>query len=377
MVIGFKDSVRFLGISVVCICAVFVCTFMLNYYLDVVNLGATVAPEQKALYEAQLSTAQFCVAITGGALSLIAAAMLAFYIRLYVTSHAVELGVLKAIGYSRMRIARGFWVFGLSVFCGCALGFGVGWAGMPVVYKGLTIEGMDIPITFHPELMLFFVVLPTLFYSVLACGCAYFALKISPLELLRGKSRAEKKGREDKENDRPFLWDMCCKVLKSKKSLMFFVAFAAFCFGAMVQMGLSMEDLVSGTMGLMILCIGLVLAVVILFMAVTALIRANGKNIAVMKAFGYPLWQCALCILGGYVPFAFLGFFVGTAYQYGLLQFMVNVIFANVGEVPEYHFNVPVFWITLSVFVVCYACAMAYYTYQIGKVTVKEIMLGE
>lgn len=34
------------------------------------------------------------------------------------------------MGYSRIKIALGFWVFGLSVFIGCALGFAAGWASM-------------------------------------------------------------------------------------------------------------------------------------------------------------------------------------------------------------------------------------------------------
>ena len=71
---------------------------------------------------------------------------------------------------------------------------------------------------------------------------------------------------------------MSLKTLGGRKSLAFFVAFACFCFSAMVQMGASMEDLASVTMGIIILVIGVVLAVTTMFMAVTSLVRSNLKT---------------------------------------------------------------------------------------------------
>lgn len=122
MLIGWKDGLKLVGVSVVCFCAVFVCTFMLNYYLDVLPLGDTVTESgAQALYRAQLATARMTAAVSGGFLALIAVVMVVFYIQLYVDEHARQLGVLKAMGYSNGRIALGFWVFGASVLAGCAL----------------------------------------------------------------------------------------------------------------------------------------------------------------------------------------------------------------------------------------------------------------
>ena len=143
----------------------------------------------------------------------------------------------------------------------------------------------------------------------------------------------------------------------------------------MVQMGASMEDLSTETMGLMILIIGLVLAVTTMFMAVTSLIKNNVKTVSMMKVFGYSVRECALSVFGGYVPFAFLGFAVGTAYQYGLLSLMVNIVYKDVAAVPDYNFNVPVFFITLACFVVLYTAVMALYAFKLSKVSVKEVML--
>ena len=38
MVISLKDSLKLIGVSVVCVCAVFVCTFMLSFYIDILPL---------------------------------------------------------------------------------------------------------------------------------------------------------------------------------------------------------------------------------------------------------------------------------------------------------------------------------------------------
>ena len=100
-------------------------------------------------------------------------------------------------------------------------------------------------------------------------------MKISDLRKIKSPGKLK---------DREFLKEMSLVTLKSKKMLVFFVAFSCFCFSAMVQMGMSMEDLVNGTMGMMILIIGLVLAAVSMFMAMTSLVKSNAKNIAVMKA---------------------------------------------------------------------------------------------
>ncbi len=94
-----------------------------------------------------------------------------------------------------------------------------------------------------------------------------------------------------------------------------------------------------------------------------------------MKTFGYPLTQCVLSVFVGFVPFALIGFAIGTVYQYGLLTLMVNIIFKDVGEVPDYSFNVKALFITLAAFIACYASITALYTAKINKVSVKEIML--
>ena len=379
MIISLKDGFKLFGIIVVAFCAVFVCTFFLNFYMDAVAIKDTVTEAQQTFYEAQMATARFTSAISGGFLGLIAIVMVVFYIKLYVDGHMRQLGILKAMGWSNQKIALRFWVFGLSIFIGTALGFGAGYIAMPFIYESLTIDTLDIDIHFHATLPVVLVLVPTLVYSLFACGYAYLALRRPVNDMLKGRAEKKIKKRKVKPaksgKSRSFLVETCFKTLSSKKLLVFFVAFACFCFSAMVQMGASMEQLSTETMGLMILIIGMVLAVTTMFMAVTSLVKNNVKTVSMMKVFGYSTKECALSVFGGYVPFAFLGFAVGTVYQYVLLSLMVNIVYKDVASVPDYSFNVSVFFITLACFIVLYAAVMALYAFKLSKVSVKEVML--
>ncbi|MDE6001556.1 MAG: FtsX-like permease family protein [Clostridia bacterium] len=379
MILSFKDLLKLTGIIIVSFCAVFVCTFFLNFYFDALSIESLVTDESQALYNAQLATARFTCGISGGVLGVIAAIMLVFYIKLYIDGHTKQLGILKAMGYSNFKMALKFWAFGLSVFIGVALGFGAGFAAMPMIYKALTIDGLpEVQITFHVGLPFALIIAPTALFTVLSCGYAYFAINRPVNEMLRGKPVNIKKKKQTalkEEGDRPFLVEMCLKTLRQKKSLAFFVAFACFCFSAMVQMGCSMWDLTEGnTMGVMILVMGVILAIVSMIMAMTSLVNGNNKNVAIMKVFGYSVKECAATILIGYIPFALIGFAVGTGYQFELLKLMMELVYKNVQSIPNYTFNVPIFFITFALFIVYYAVVTLIYCFKIKKISVKEIM---
>lgn len=377
MIVSLKDALKLIGVIIVTFCAAFVCTFFLNFYLDARSLESLIADEHtQILFDAQMATARFTCAISGGFLALIAVVMTVFYIKLYIDKHSSDLGVLKAMGYSEFKISLRFAVFGLSVLLGTILGFAGGFAIMPTVYDGLAIQGLpEIEITFHAWLLIALVFLPALVFAAVSVLYAYIALRRPAYELMRGRDKEVKLKKHDKEKERSFLKEMCVKTLCGKKSLAFFVAFACFCFSAMVQMSASMESLTEETMGWIIFVIGVVLAVTSMFMAVTSIMGGNVKNIAMMKAFGYSMKECSLTILGGYHIFALIGFAVGTVYQYGLLSLMINVVFKDVAEVPEYSFNVNVLFITFAVFIVLYEVLMLVYSYRMSKISVKEVML--
>ena len=142
-------------------------------------------------------------------------------------------------------------------------------------------------------------------------------------------------------------------------------------------MGASMRAPSPVAKGLMILTIGIVLSVTAMIMAVTTVITGNGGNIAMMKAFGYSVKERFSAVLAGYIPLAVLGFALGTVYQYGLLRLMVDIVYKDISDMVEYSFDVPVFFITLALFVVAYCAAMLFYTHKLNKVSVKQIMAAE
>ena len=380
MFVSLKDSLKLIGIMIICFCAVFVCTFFLNFYLDAKTLEGTFDdPELISLYSAQMSTAKFTCAISGGCLAIIAVVMLAFYIKLYIDKNAKNLGIMKAMGYSVLEIAIRFSVFGFSIFFGAALGFVLGFIFMPTVYKSMSISGLpEINITFHPSLLFLLVFLPSIVFSLLSIFYAYLALRRPVSEMLKGKAEKFKTVKhKEREKERSFIKEMCVKTIFGKKSLAFFVFFACFCFSAMVQMAVSMKELSAETMGGIILVIGLVLAVTTIIMALTSLVNGNMKNISIMKAFGYSMKECTVAVLVGYHLFAIVGFGIGTIYQYMLLSFAVNIIFKDVTIVPDYNFNWPVFFITFACFIVFYEVIMIFYSFKINKISVKEVMTEE
>ena len=149
MVVSAKDGLKLVGISVVSFCAVFVCTFFINYYIDVHAIERDVPGAYMPLYDAQVAMSRLVCGITGGVLGAIVVIMLAFYIKLYIDGNAKRFGLFKAMGYSENRLAAAFWVFGLAVLVGAGAGCAGGYAAMPAVYDNMTIGELSVPIGFH------------------------------------------------------------------------------------------------------------------------------------------------------------------------------------------------------------------------------------
>lgn len=377
MVISIKDGFKLLGVTVVTFCAVFVCTFFLNFCLDAKSIqDLIISPEMTSLYSAQMATAKLCCVLSGGFLSLIAIIMIFFYIKLYIDNHKCQLGILKAMGYTSIRIASGFCMFGLSVFLGTAIGFCAGFLIMPKVYDGMTIVGLpEIKITFHVSLLFYLIVIPTVVFSLLSWLYAAYNLKRPVLEMLRGKEESSKKVKSTKaEKDRTFIKAMFFKTLSVKKSIAFLIAFAGFCVAAMIQMAASMTDLAPTLMAVIIFIIGVVLALTTLFMSITSLINANVKNVSIMKAFGYSIKECFISVFAVYHIFALIGFAVGTVYQYVLLSLVIHIFYKDVAAMPDYSFNVGAFFIVLVVYIVLYEALMGLCWFKMHKISVKEVM---
>lgn len=380
MVVGIKDGAKLAGIMITSFCAVLVCTLFLNYNMDLISIEDTItAGPARIMYDAQVMTSRVVCCITGGCLLVTTVIMLFFYIRHYIDTHKKELGILKALGYSNLQVAAHFWVFGLSVFLGAGAGYLGASLMMPRFYRTQNADGMlpDIAMHFHPLLFLYLVVGPALFFAAAAVLYACRKLRTPVLSLIRENLRAEVKTPKHraKNADNPFLAELKKSTLRERKILVFFMVFASFCFSAMTQMSFSMEELSSAMMGAMILLIGIVLACTALFMAITTVVRGNSRTIAMMRALGYSRKQCSRAILGGYRPAAYVGFAIGTAYQYALLRIMVDVVFRDMEEMPVYEFDFPVMCLSLAFFAVAYELILYGYSQRIRKISVREIML--
>ena len=337
MLVGIKNVSKLIGISIIACCAVLVCTMFLNFYFDIRLIESEITSELSMFfYNAQVSTAKVVCLVSGGCLLLTAIVMLLFYIKHYIDTHKKELGILKALGYSNIKIAKSFWVFGISIFIGTVTGYAGAFLIMPWFYALQNEDKMlpEITINFHPSILFYFVVLPTVCFSALSVYYAWYKFKKPVLLLLKRNT------------------------LKSKKALVFFIIFASFCFSAMTQMSFSMKDLSSEMMGMMMLVIGLVLAFTTLFLAITTVINGNTKTIAMMRVFGYSQKECCRAILGGYRPLSYIGFIIGTVYQYGLLRLMVDIVFKDVEGVPMYKFDFPTMFISLVCFITIYEIMM-------------------
>lgn len=376
MIVSIKDSVKLFGISIMTCCAVTVCNMFLNYYLDLTAIAGLIDnPYAQMFYDAQIMTSKVVCAVSGGCLAITTVVMLFFYIKHYIDSHSKEIGILKALGYSDFKIAKGFSVFGLSVFLGCFVGYLLSFALMPQFYELQNKDGYlpELSIGFHWILFVLLVIAPTLVFALIAVCNSLLKLRQPCVNLLKGivKVKGKTKNTKDKKT---FVAEMRSSVLRSRKTLVFFIAFSSFCFSAMIQMSASMKDLSSEMMGLMMLIIGVVLAFTTLYIAVTTVIRSNQKNIAMMRVFGYDSADCKRSVLDGYRPAAYIGFIIGSVYQYALLRIMVDIVFSGVEGIPEYEFDFLMFFITLAVFIVVYEGVMSAYGQSMKKIPLKQIM---
>lgn len=379
MIVSLKDATKLVAISIMIACGVLVSTLFLNYNIDIIQIKDNIMSEQMQIfYDTQVNTAIVVSSVSGGCLLLTSVVMLIFYIKNYIDTHRKELRILKAIGYSNIKIALDFWVFGLSTLLGALIGYLGAHIMIPLFYSTQNEDNIipEVIFNFHPLLLVCLVIIPTLFFSLIAILYANHSLKRTALDLLNDNLYVLKKAKKYKgrDNNNSYLKELK-KITLKKKTLGFFIIFASFCFSSMTQMSFSMNDLASPLMGGMILIIGLLLACTTLLLAIITVINGNKKNIAMMKVFGYSQRDCSKSIIEVYRPLSYIGFIIGTGYQYGLLRLMVDIVFKDFEGVPEYKFDVPVMLFSFACFIIFYELVIYIYSRKIKNISIKEIMI--
>ena len=379
-----KDLYRLVVVSVISFCAVFVTNLFLNFYLDIRLLDQTNwLPEIRAAYDAQVAISWLIASISGAVLSLTSMLLLFFYIRQFIDQHKPELGILKAMGYKNWEIARKFWIFSLPVGLGTGIGYLSSFAMMPHFYQLRNQSGVlpEITIMQHWSLFLFLVVLPTLAFTALAVLCASYYLRLPALDLLKRASSSQKspkrKATKKIRKDRPFLKDFSASLLWSRKLLIFFVIFGSMCFSAMIQLSFGMKELTDETIQMMMMSIGTVLSVAILYLSLGVLLQENQETLAIMKVFGYSRNECHKSLFAPYRFLAFLGFVLGTGYQYGIMQLLLRLMEKSIAQKVDYDFDFGVCLMTLLVFVLVYESLIYLSSRRIDQLTIKQVMLGE
>lgn len=378
MIISLKDSLKMIGISIIVCCAVFVCTLFLNYNIDLGSIKNLITTEEGIiLYNAQVSMGKVTIGVTGGCLVATSIITLLYYIKNYFDDHDKELGILKALGYSNFKIAKHFYIFGLSVFLGALIGYFIAFLYLPNFYKLQNADGIfpEFKVKFHPLLVLFLIIVLTLVFMLISILYAIYRLRKPVLFLLYKRQESKVKIYKESKNDNNFLKSLSYTTLKSKKSLVFFVIFSSFCFSAMIQMAISMRSLSSESFAWMVLLIGLILAFVTIFLSLSNVVKGNTKTIAMMRVMGYQNKTCSKAILGVYRPISYIGFVIGTIYQYALLKLVMTFVFSDLDNMPEYNFDFKALAITFVLFIITYEVLIFAYSQKIKKLSFKSIML--
>ena len=377
-----KDIRKLVVVSIIGACAVFVANLFLNFYLDIEQLEISKTnPMIQTYYDAQVSLSWMVAMVSGVVLSLTSVLLMCFYIKQFVDDHKEQLGILKALGYSNGQLAKRFWAFGLSFGAGALLGYFASFLMMGHFYDFRNEKGIlpGITIHFHWQLLLALVILPTSFFMVLAIGYARRQLQTPALRLLKKSPtpiKAQRRKRAPKK-EKAFLKELSSSLIWGRKSILFFVVFGSMCFAAMVQLSFGLRDYTDDIIQTMMIMIGLILSFSILFLSLGIVVSESRETLALMKAFGYTDRECQGHILAPYRFWAYLGFVLGTAYQYGIMEILIGVIKDTVPEKIEHHFDGNVCFWTLLGFAVVYESLFYLSNRKLQKQTIKEVLLAE
>ena len=379
MIVQLKDLRKAIAVVIVSFCAVFITTLFSNLYLDLKGLDITgFNIMQKKFYDAQLIVSKFVIIITGTVLSISAAVMLIFYIKQFIDDSKHKIGILKAQGYSNNFIASKFSVFGFLVFLGSLLGYGCSHLFMPKFYESRNTDNIlsELTINFHPQLLLIMVILPSLLFLVISIVYVMFNLNVPTINLLKQINSTNKIIRKRRFRQyKNFFKELRATVLFSNKTLLFFVIFAALSFSSMIQMAFGMRDFVDGTIRIMMMVIGVILSLSILLISLEVIANSNIKNISILNIMGYSKNECSSIILSGYRVVAYIGFAIGTVYQYFLIKTLLTVLSKKLDSETTYSFDLISVIGSFIAFVLIYEIFILYYSNRIKDINVKKVMM--
>ncbi len=378
--VNIKSEYRLVSVTIITFVVVFICTIFINYPLDLKEIEylMTSSEMREAFLGVQVSLADVIIAATVGLFGSMAALILMFSIRQFINENSAELGVLKALGYSENRIAFDFSKFGLCVLAGSVLGYLLAYLASPAFYDMLTSDYVlpaEVVFRFRPDVFAVMIVMPTVSFSVLAVLYARLRLRKRPLALIIGEDEVKVGKRirrlQSKEGNLTFLGELRRMTFFNNLILVFFVGFAAFVFAAQVQTAFTVRQLVDNALMTSTFIIsGLVVGSATLLLALTFLVDKNKKHVALLKAYGYTEGECGKAMFGGYRMVTYIGFALGTCYQFLFIAFVIARAFDSVAVT----FDFVGLLVALPTFIVAYELLMLFYRRRMAKIPFKEIM---
>lgn len=104
-----------------------------------------------------------------------------------ITETKSTMGVLKALGYARIQIAKRYFLIGPFVLIGAAVGYLVSYVVSPLFINSMNATFLVPNVTqnFDPVQFILFTTVPALFFLVMAFVIAIFSLRKPPLEMIR------------------------------------------------------------------------------------------------------------------------------------------------------------------------------------------------
>lgn len=380
-IIQLKQLKQLSVVAVICACASFVATLFLNFWLDLRLLDFDqLSLLGQAYYRVQEKISQVVAGVSGLVLVATALAMVLFYIHQFIEDHQTDLGILKAMGYARGQLARQFWIFGLYGLLGTLLGGLVAYAFLPHFYTTRNSAGLltGLSLHLHWGLVLTMVLLTSLLLTAMAVGYAYHVLARPSLVLLKGSQTLRPPRKKGPQGGREnFLSDLRASLFWRHKFLIFLVAFAAFCFAAMLQLALSLQDMMDVALQAMMIGIGLILSLSIFYLALLTLLSRHKDSVAILKAMGYSQRDCLSVTLCPYYGVVMLGFLLGSAYQFGIMRLIIWLVVGQGSQMVDSSFKWVNFVLAGFLLVLVYTGFNVYFSRRLAQVPIKTILLSE
>jgi hypothetical protein len=372
--VSIKSTLKSVGVILICFCAIFLETLFISYRADIQSLDTSVFNEiQMNFYNAQVSMCNMMNIISLGILGLFSFILLFFSIERYIDENKANMGVLKALGYTKNKIAVSLMKFAIPTFVGCLLGYLVALIFSKLFYTTMNADHLvpDFSFTFRPLFFVGLIFIPTILVIGFSFEVGRLKLKGSPLDMINQREK-NKKTKMVKENG-SFLKELRSTMLKNHLTLIIFVAFATLCFSANVQMAFTMyhEANTSVLFFWMILGIGLLLGVTIMILAFRFVFQGNKNYMAMLKAYGYQDKECYYALYGGYPLVSFFSFLFGTAYQAILMSFMFKEFTSTYGI--EYSFDFYALAYSLVIFILVYGIINIVSYIKIKKIPMNQL----